>query len=146
MDQSNVNNIVKYIIRSTPYGHLKETVENLKNLVGAAAIEDKEIQDEITNYEEEHFKQVNLNEDKIIISKLNKDEENYYHDQTKKFKIMINPLSENIEKITELEEGDNQFRALLDKLFAEYRDKCYKSGISASNGKIYIIYFNFSFL
>ncbi len=137
MDQ-NIKNIVKYIIRSTPYGHLKETIENLKNLVGPTLTEDLDIQNEVRNYEEEHFKQVNLNEDKIVISKLNKDEENYYHDQSKKIKIMINPLSENIEKISELEEAGilNNFRSLLNKTFSEYRERCFKSGIAASNGII----------
>ena len=139
MDPNNVNNIVKYLIRSTPYGHLKETIDNLKNLVGASVIDEKEIQEEINIYEEDHLKQVSLNEDKIILSKFNKDEDNYYHDQTKKIKILINPLSENIEKIVEIEEnGKNQnFRESLDKLLNEYKEKSYKGGISASNSKIF---------
>jgi hypothetical protein len=143
MDPSNVINIVKYLIRSTPYGHLKETVENLKNLVGSHIIEEKEVQDEIASYEEEHLKHVNLNDDKIIISKFNKDEENYYHEQTKKIKILINPLSENIEKISDLEEDyqNSNFRDILDKALNEYKDKSYKSAITASNS---ILILNFS--
>ena len=141
MDPNNVNNIVKYLIRSTPYGHLKETIDNLKNLVGASVIDDKAIQDEINIYEEDHLKQVSLNEDKIILSKFNKDEDNYYHDQTKKIKILINPLSENIEKIVEIEDNGkhHNLRDSLDKLLNEYKEKSYKGGISASNSKIFLI-------
>jgi hypothetical protein len=138
MDSDNVLNIVKYLIRSTPYGHLKETLENLKNLVGPNIIDEKEIQDEITLYEEDHLRQVSLNEDKIIISKYNKDEEGFYHDQGRKIKIQINPLSENIEKINDLEDDSNfEFRNLLEKALREYVSKCYKSGITASNSKNY---------
>jgi len=140
MDPSNVINIVKYLIRSTPYGHLKETIENLKNLVGSQIIEEKEIQDEIASYEEEHLKHVNLNDDKIIITKFNKDEENFYHEHTKKIKIQINPLSENIEKISDLEEDhqNSNFRDILDKILNEYKEKFYKSAITASNSRLNI--------
>ncbi len=137
MDSENVVNIVKYLIRSTPYGHLKETLENLKNLVGSSIIDEKQIQDEITFYEEDHLRQVSLNEDKIIISKYNKDEEGFYHDQGKKIKIQINPLSENIEKINDLEEQNNfEFRNFLEKALNDYVNRCFKSGITASNSKI----------
>jgi hypothetical protein len=142
MDSGSINNIVKYLIRSTPYGHLKETIENLKNLVGAHTIEDKEIQDEITLYEEDHLRHVSLNDDRIIVSKWNRDEEGFYHDQGKKIKIHINPLSENIEKITDIEdEVTSEFRNLIDKALSEYVNKSYKSGISAHNSN-FIYSFN----
>lgn len=138
MDSDNVTNIIKYIIRFTPYGHLKETIENLKTLVGASVIEEKEVQDEIAVYEEDHMRQVNLGDDKIIVSKFNKDDENYYHEQSKNIKIQIQPLNENIEKIVETEsspDNTHAFRQLLDKLLQEYKNKCYKSGITAVNSK-----------
>jgi capping protein alpha len=136
MDSSNITNIVKYIIRNTPFGHLKETIENIKNLVGASIFEEKDIQDELKAYEEEHFKQVNLNDDKIIMSKFNKDSEDFYYDQSKNLKIMINPLSENIEKISEIEGENNSFAEILNKFLIEYRDKSYKSGVCAVNSNI----------
>lgn len=146
MDSENVLNIVKYLIRSTPYGHLKETLENLKNLVGSSIIEEKQIQDEISFYEEDHLRQVSLNEDKIIISKYNKDDEGFYHDQGKKIKIQINPLSENIEKINDLEDISNyEFRNFLEKALSEYVNRCFKSGITASNSKNSLINLIFLF-
>lgn len=146
MDSENVLNIVKYLIRSTPYGHLKETLENLKNLVGSSIIDEKQIQDEISFYEEEHLRQVSLNEDKIIISKYNKDDEGFYHDQGKKIKIQINPLSENIEKINDLEDISNyEFRNFLEKALSEYVSRCFKSGITASNSKNSLINLIFLF-
>lgn len=146
MDSENVLNIVKYLIRSTPYGHLKETLENLKNLVGSSIIDEKQIQNEISFYEEEHLRQVSLNEDKIIISKYNKDDEGFYHDQGKKIKIQINPLSENIEKINDLEDISNyEFRNFLEKALSEYVSRCFKSGITASNSKNSLINLIFLF-
>lgn len=147
MDSENVLNIVKYLIRSTPYGHLKETLENLKNLVGSSIIDEKQIQDEISIYEEDHLRQVSLNEDKIIISKYNKDNEGFYHDQGKKIKIQINPLSENIEKINDLEDVNNfEFRNFLEKALSEYVSRCFKSGITASNSKNSLNYIIFLFI
>ena len=102
MDSENNLPIIKYIIKNTPIGHLKETIENLKIVIGGSFMDSKAVLDEISAYEEEHFKQINLNEDKIIISKHNKDDEGYYNDQSKKLKIKANPLNENIEKIVEL--------------------------------------------
>lgn len=134
MDSSNFINVAKYIIRNTPIGHLKETLENLKNLIGPNIIEEKEVQDEITSYEEEHFKQVPLNEDKIILSKFNKDEDGFYHDQSKKLKIAISPLNENIEKLVEIE-SPSTFRDIIDKHLEEYKNKFYKGGITGVNSK-----------
>lgn len=102
MDSENIINVVKYVIKNTPIGHLKETVENLKTLVGSALLENQAVLDEITLYEETHLKQMHLNEDKIIIAKQNKDEEGFYHDLAKNLKIAVNPLNDNIEKISEL--------------------------------------------
>jgi hypothetical protein len=137
MDSTNIINVGKYIIRNTPIGHLRESVDNIKNLVGGNILDEKEIQDEITSYEEDHFKQVALNDEKIIISKFNKDGEKFYHDQTKKFKISINPLSENIETLHEISSG-SPFRDTLDKFLHEYRDKNYKGVITAINSKGHI--------
>ncbi len=153
MDSNNTINIIKYIIRNTPFGHLKETMENLRTLVGASLLEHSDVLDEIKAYEEDHFKQVSLNDDKIVISKYNKDEDNFYHDQSKNLKIMVNPLSENIEKIEKIENNENeqdhyysdQFSANLHKslsrLSNEYKDRCYKSGVAAVNGINHIILF-----
>jgi capping protein alpha len=148
MDSNNTINIVKYIIRNTPFGHVKETIDNLKTLVGNNIIEHPEIQEEIKNYEEDHFKQISLNEEKIVISKFNKDQDNYYYDQSKNLKICVNPLNENIEKIEKIGNADGEAEGIhytdafsknlhtaLTRLFNEYRDRCYKNGVAAVNGK-----------
>lgn len=138
MDPSNVP-IIKYIIKSSPIGHLKETIENLKTVIGGQALEDKEIQAEILNYEEDHYKQISLNDDKILISKFTKDSEGFYHDQGKKLKISVVPLSENIEKIVDLDDSNvtNPLRIAIDKKLIEYKDKNYKSSITATNSKLF---------
>jgi len=139
MDPSNIP-IVKYIIKSSPIGHLKETIENLKTVIGNSALEDKEIQAEIVSYEEDHYKQISLNDDKILISKFTKDEEGFYHDQSKKIKISIVPMSENIEKIVDLDDSNasNPLRVTIDKKLMEYKEKNYKTSITATNSnKLY---------
>jgi hypothetical protein len=138
MDSANNANIIKYLIRSTPIGHIKETVKNLKTITDPNLLEEKEVQDELRAYEEDHFRQFNLNEDKIVISKYNKDEEGFYHDQTKKLKISILPGSDNIEKIVELDDSQipkSEVRDSLDKAVGEYKEKNYKTGIVGSNSK-----------
>lgn len=97
---------VRYIIRNTPIGHLKDSIENLKILVGASVFEEDAIKSEIIKYEEDHFRSINFNEDKILISKYNKDSQNYYVDQGKKIKISLLPQSENIENIVDLNEKE----------------------------------------
>jgi hypothetical protein len=141
MDSDEIVNIIKYLIKFTPIGHIKETIKNLKSIVDPALLDEKVVQDELSAYEEEHFKQISLNDDKIILSKFNKDEDNYYHDQSKKIKILVQPLNENIEKIVEIEEHElthNPTRNLLDKALTAYREKNYKTGITGSNSKIII--------
>lgn len=102
--ETNVNlDAIKYIIRNTPIGHLKDSLDNLKSLIGSYIFEEKSIKEELAKYEEDHFKTVNFNEDKILISKFNKDSENFYHDQARKIKISLLPLSDNIDVIHNLD-------------------------------------------
>jgi len=138
MDPNNLT-IIKYIIKSTPIGHLKETIECLKNIVGGSAMEEPEVLQEISSYEEEHFKQINLNDDKIIISKFSKDSEGMYHDQSKKLKISIAPLSENIDKIIDhdTEHSHTSLRNKLDVKLLEYKKLNYNSNITATNSNIF---------
>lgn len=107
MENEGINiDAVRYILRSTPIGHLKDSIDNLKILVGASVFEEDAIKNEIIKYEEDHFRTVNFNEDKILVSKHNKDQENYYIDQSKKIKISLLPQNENIEKIVDLTESE----------------------------------------
>ena len=106
MENEGINiDAVRYIIRNTPIGHLKDSIDNLKILVGASVFEEDAIKSEIIKYEEDHFRSVNFNDDKILISKHNKDSENFYVDQSKKIKIALLPQNENIENIVDLNES-----------------------------------------
>lgn len=97
---------VRYIIRNTPIGHLKDSIDNLKILVGASVFEEDAIKSEIIKYEEDHFRSVDYEDEKILISKHNKNSENYYFDQTRKIKFSVLPQNENIENIVNLEEAE----------------------------------------
>jgi hypothetical protein len=137
MDSDNTTNIIKYIIRNVPYGLLKETLEHLKLLAGQSALEQKEILEELAIYEEEHLKHVNYNDEKIILSRLNKNDEKFYVDQNKKTKFSIEPLSENFDKIVNLEGHElpqNNFLNYVSKFLHSYREKNFENNISAATG------------
>lgn len=135
MDGNQNTEILKYIIKSAPIGHLSQTIENLKNLVGGAALEKKEVDDEISSYEEQHFKQLKIRDEKIVINPSNKEDGNVYEDQIRKVRISPTPLSENIEKIEDLETVvECKLRDEIHRALEEYRLKNYKPEISAING------------
>ena len=137
MDSNSIVPIVIYIIKSVPIGHMKETLDNLRNLVGNEVLELKEVQDEIVLYEEEHFKHISLNEDKILLSTLTKDYENKYHDQGKQLSIQVSPLNDNIDNLNMYPEPvEDEFRSLLEQQVTAYKENNYKPGIVGSNGKI----------
>lgn len=122
---------IKFIIDKTPYGVYKETVNGIRTMVklesNAAA------QSAIKEYEEDHFKQVPLENDKLIIAKVNKDKEGYYNDQSKKYKLMINPLSENFEKLERIT-APNPIQVKFDKALLAYREKCFEKEYASTNG------------
>lgn len=128
--------ILKYIIKSAPIGHLSQTIENLKNLVGGSSLENKDIDQEISNYEEQHFKQLKIKDEKIVINPYNRTEDNFYEDQNRKIRICPTPLSENIEKIEDIENvPECRLRDEMYKAYEDYKNKNFKSEISAINGK-----------
>jgi hypothetical protein len=144
MEAQNINRVVKYIIRNTPNGHLNEVIENLKVLVGSSVIESPVIQAELRSYDEDHFRQVSIEDEKMILSKYNRSdctgEEDCYYDAERKVKIQVSPSSENkIQTLTE-EDVEPTSRRLLDKSLNDYREKFYKSGIASSNGISMFLY------
>ena len=97
----------------------------------------KEIFDEIMNYEEKHFKHLKINDEKIVINCYNKEEGNSYEDQIRKVKINPTPLSENIEKIQDLENVlECKLRDEIYKELEEYMKKSFKPDITAINGNL----------
>jgi len=86
------------------------------------------------DYEETHFKHLKVKDDKIVINSNNKVAENTYEDQIKKLRITLTPLSENIEKIEELESvPECRLRDEIYKHLEEYRNKNFKAETSAIN-------------
>ena len=121
----------KFIIDNTPVGFIQEIDDNLKSL-NSHLEESKEFKDLIKSYEEDHFKQVPLGEDKLILSKFNKDDQGYYYDQSKKYKLLINPLSENFEKLEKITQN-YPLQVLLDKKVNEYKEKYYTKDKTSHN-------------
>ena len=136
MDQN--NEIVKYVIKSSPIGHLPQALDNLRNLIGKEIIESTPIQDEIKNYEEQHFQSLKVNDDtKIVISTFNKEDQSY-EDQIKKIRVQISPLTENVQSVEEISEPiPSLLRDDIYKYLEEYRLKNFKPEISVINGKFH---------
>lgn len=136
MDSESILPIIKYLIKSTPIGHLKETIDNLKIILSAKTIETSDIFQEIQSYEEEHMRQFNLENEKVLISKETKDETGFYHDQGKKIKIQVMPLNDNIEKIEKIDDlPTNETRQFLYDELVKYKHEQYKDSVTAVNGK-----------
>lgn len=122
---------VKFIIERTPYGLYKDIANGIRSMVKVDS--NPSVQNIIKEYEEDHFKQVPLENDKLIISKVTKDKEGYYNDQSKKYKLMINPLSENFEKLERIGAPD-PIQVKFDKALNSYKDKCYEKEYASING------------
>lgn len=133
-------NIVKYLIKETPFGHLNNLIDNLKIIVGIQVIESSEIQNEILNYEMEHLKHLKLDDKTIVLSKTTKDSEGYFHDQSSGVKILVQPLSENIDKIEQTETDNDSFRESLNKHLQSYIEKGYKAEITSGNGNFLLLF------
>lgn len=133
---SQIVSIVKFLIRETPVGHLKSLLDSVKIIVGQDVIESPEIQSEITKFEEDHFKQVQIDNDKILLSQYNKSEDNFYIDQNKGLKVKTIPLNDNFEKIENIEKEGDELREQLYEAYSAYKNKNYKDENTSFNGKI----------
>ena len=121
----------KFIIENTPIGLLNDINNNIK-LIDEKLTYSSEYNNIIKKYEEDHFKQIPLENDKSLITNYNKDNENYYHDQTKKYKVQILPLSENFEKLEKLTD-ENILQTLIEKEIANYQNKYYTKDNTSHN-------------
>ncbi len=132
MDQQTLS-IIKFLIKETPVGHVKSTIDNLKVILGLELTENDEIHKELVQFEEEHLRHVNVNDEKIVLSSFNKGEDGFYYDQLKKLKICIGPLSENIEKIETVDENTCEMSVKINEALKKHIEKNYKSSVTASN-------------
>ena len=121
----------KFIIENTPIGLLNETNNYIK-LLDEKLTYTKEYNNILKKYEEEHFKQIPLENDKSLITNYNKDNDNFYHDQTKKYKVQILPLSENFEKLERLTD-ENILQALIEEEIIKYQNKYYTKENTSHN-------------
>ena len=121
----------KFIIENTPIGLLND-INNYIKLIDEKLTYSSEYNNIIKKYEEDHFKQIPLENDKSLITNYNKDNENYYHDQTKKYKVQILPLSENFEKLEKLTD-ENILQTLIEKEIANYQNKYYTKDNTSHN-------------
>lgn len=142
MDNQIVN-IVKFLVKETPVGHLKNLLDSLKIIVGFETVENDQVLSEIARYEEDHLKQFDFENDKILISKHTKLSEGCYVDQQKGLKLRVVPLSENIDKIEKLDKevnkSEDSFATSLFNSFSEYKTRNFKDENTAINGKYHSI-------
>lgn len=127
--------IIKYLIHETPIGHLKQTMDSLKTILGVDPLENEAIKNEILKYDEDHLRQLTFVDDKILVSSITKDVDGYYHDQSKDVKIVIAPLDDTVESMEKYSPEDSAFRVLLSDKLNAYRDKNYKVNLTAINSK-----------
>ena len=121
----------KFIIENTPVGLLSEMNGYMKILNGTLEFS-PQFKTILQKYEEDHFKQVPLAEDTLILSKFTKDKEGYYYDQTKQYKLLISPLTENFEKLEKIS-PNFPLQVLLDKKVNEYKEKYYTKDKTSHN-------------
>ena len=121
----------KFIIENTPIGLLND-INNYIKLIDEKLTYSSEYNNIIKTYEEDHFKQIPLENDKSLITNYNKDKDNFYHDQTKKYKFQILPLSENFEKLEKLT-NENILQTLIEKEITNYQNKYYTKDNTSHN-------------
>lgn len=133
--ESQILNIVKYLIKESPIGQIKNVLENLKIIIGFEMIDSTEVVNELLKYEEEHCKHFNLENEKLLISSYLRDDEGYYFDQIKGYKFRVLPLLENINKLEKTSSSNDEFQNILQEEFLSYKTKNFKNDITAVSGK-----------
>lgn len=129
---SNEENVAKYIIRQTPIGHLNESLSHLKCLIGEQPLDTDSIKGEIQTYQEDHLAQLKTDNGTVIMSALNRDSENYYHDQEKGIKFQFD--ADKIEAINvESSSCDDDLRRELELALKGYMDKYFKPEVTKTN-------------
>lgn len=146
MTDSNEINVAKYIIRQTPIGHLEESIENLKIVCGEELMDKEEVKKEVVSYEEDHLAQVPYSNSKVIVSKLNKDQNDFYYDQSQQIKFKLSDDSKTPENVEAVSDSSTLRKAIEEQL-KKYKEKYYKGGdvtrtnvfFDESSGKISVL-------
>lgn len=129
---SDTESVAKYIIRNTPNNYLEESLGYLKSLIGEQPLDTDTVKDEVRAYEEDHLDQLETEKGKVIMSSLIRDDDNYYHDQTKKIKYLYDPETHKITNIEETTEEDELQKCLNEEL-KKYLEKYFKEKITETN-------------
>lgn len=144
MDSQQIS-IAKYLIHETPIGHLNFTFESLKNILGLNPLDNETIRKEIAKYNEEHLNHIIVEDNKLLVSSVTKDESGNYLDQNANIKVKVSADGTNAESTEEISSEESPLRIALHKSLIAYKEKNYKSAITAVNGKLLINNIKYSF-
>ena len=125
VNYSNPKEIAKFIIDKTPIGLLDSSIKNLKVLLKEETMNNPEILKEIKNYKENHLYPIAIQnvKNKVIISSVNKDSDEFYYDQGQKVRFKLNAKCQ-VEKLEEYE-SKSETRKKIEKKVNEYFNKYY---------------------
>ena len=125
VNYSNPKEIAKFIIDKTPIGLLDSSIKNLKVLLKEETMNNPEILKEIKNYKENHLYPISIQnvKNKVIISSVNKDSDEFYYDQGQKVRFKLNAKCQ-AEKLEEYE-SKSEIRKKIEKKVIEYVNKYY---------------------
>jgi hypothetical protein len=125
VNYSNPKEIAKFIIDKTPIGLLDSSIKNLKVLLKEETMNNPEILKEIKNYKENHLYPIAIQnvKNKVIISSVNKDSDEFYYDQGQKVRFKLNAKCQ-VEKLEEYE-SKSEIRKKIEKKVIEYVNKYY---------------------
>ena len=125
VNYSNPKEIAKFIIDKTPIGLLDSSIKNLKVLLKEETMNNPEILMEIKNYKENHLYPISIQnvKNKVIISSVNKDSDEFYYDQGQKVRFKLNAKCQ-VEKLEEYE-SKSEIRKKIEKKVIEYVNTYY---------------------
>jgi hypothetical protein len=125
VNYSNPKEIAKFIIDKTPIGLLDSSIKNLKVLLKEETMNNPEILKEIKNYKENHLYPISIQnvKNKVIISSVNKDSDEFYYDQGQKVRFKLNAKCQ-VEKLEEYE-SKSEIRKKIEKKVIEYVNTYY---------------------
>lgn len=125
VNYSNPKEIAKFIIDKTPIGLLDSSIKNLKVLLKEETMNNPEILKEIKNYKENHLYPISIQnvKNKVIISSVNKDSDEFYYDQGQKVRFKLNAKCQ-VEKLEEYE-SKSETRKKIEKKVIEYVNTYY---------------------
>lgn len=146
INYSNPKEIAKYVIQQTPIGLLNSSLKSLKVLLKDETLNSPEVLEEIKTYKENHLMPITIEnvKNKVIISSINKDSDEFYYDQGQNIRFKLNKKCQ-VQNLEEYE-SKNETRKKIEKKLIEYINKYYNRNTTAYNvyfdsfiDKIYVL-------